>query len=361
MKTLQIKIEETKKNRTYPIHIGKNLLVKIGELVNGDKYSKIFVLTDTIVAPLLLEKIVNNFSKEIQTIIILPGEKEKNIETLQYIWKQLIEKEADRKSLLINLGGGVIGDIGGLAAATYMRGMDFINIPTTILAQVDESVGGKTMIDFSGIKNIVGTFHQPVGVIIDVTTVKTLPKREVLSGFAEIIKHGLIKDKQYFEKVTSKHPLEFSEDEIVEIITQSCEIKAAIVQSDETESGSRKILNFGHTIGHAIEALSLETNKPLTHGEAISISMIAEAIISQSQGLLQEKEVKLIEQSLQNAELPINYKGLAIDDILQKMKSDKKNAYGKINFTLLKEIGNPIYDQQVSEQTIIHALKKVIR
>ena len=260
---------------------------------------------------------------------------------------------------MINLGGGVIGDIGGFAASTYMRVTDFFYIPTTILSQVDESVGGKTMIDFQNVKNIVGTFCQPSAVIIDVETLKTLPKREIISGFAEIIKHGIIKDKNYFEKVTSKNPLDFSDDEMVEIITGSCKIKAVVVESDEKENGQRKLLNFGHTIGHAIEAVSLEKDSPFSHGEAISIGMIVEAYISHDKGILSQQDVETIITVLKNAGLPTVVPNFDIDQMITKMKSDKKNANGNINFTLLTKIGEGIINQTIDENDIKKTLSKI--
>lgn len=338
--------------KTYPIFIGKNLLQKIAKLYPVEKYTTVIILTDEIVAPLFLDKVLESLPKETKSIIVPTGENNKNIETLQFIWKKLIEYGVDRKSLLINLGGGVIGDIGGFAASTYMRGIDFINVPTTILAQVDESVGGKTMIDFANIKNIVGTFYQPSAVIFDITTLRSLPDRQILSGFAEIIKHGIIKDKRYFDKVTSKKPLEFSEDEMIDIITGSCEIKAKIVEKDEKESGIRKIVNFGHTIGHAVEVISLDTNKPLLHGEAVSIGMVAETKIANILGMLSQNDYEIVKNSLINAGLPTAIPKYQINTILDKMKSDKKNTGGIINFTLITKIGEGLIDQTVPEKIL---------
>src|SRR5579872_881492 len=239
MKKLSIKLSTTQ-IREYPIFIGSHMIEKIDTVFDFSGYSKPFIITDETVAPLYLDKLRNALSAKTVEIILPSGELAKDIQSLTKIWQKMIDSQLDRKSIVINLGGGVICDIGGFAASTYMRGIDFINIPTTILSQVDESVGGKTMIDFNEIKNIVGTFHQPSAVFIDVETIKTLPVRQVLSGFSEIIKHGIIKDKAYFELVTNKYPLEFTEVELIEIITGSCEIKAQVVQIDEKEKGERK-------------------------------------------------------------------------------------------------------------------------
>jgi 3-dehydroquinate synthase len=355
MKKLSITLPATKQ-REYPIFVDSQLIEKIDSLFDFSRYSKLFIITDETVAPLFLDKPQNSLPKKAEVIILPSGESAKDIEQLRKIWEKMIDAQLDRKSLVINLGGGVIGDIGGFAASTYMRGIDFINIPTTLLSQVDESVGGKTMIDFHGIKNVVGTFYQPSAVIIDVETLQTLPERQLLNGFAEIIKHGLIKDKAYFELVTNKKPIDFSEEELVEIITGSNEIKAEIVQKDEKELGIRKLVNYGHTIGHAVEALSLETEKPLLHGEAISIGMVAENKIAVDIGLLSKSDAEQIKSSLENAGLPVEMPEFKTDDIVEKMKLDKKNAHGKINFTLLKTIGEAIIDQTVSEDIIKKAL-----
>lgn len=355
MKKLAIHLPATHP-REYPIFVGANLIEKIETVFDFSGYSKLFVITDEVVAPLYLDKLKSCLPAKTPEIILTSGESAKDIGNLTKIWQAMIDAHLDRKSLVINLGGGVIGDIGGFAASTYMRGIDFINIPTTLLSQVDESVGGKTMIDFHGIKNIVGTFYQPSAVIIDVETLKTLPERQLLNGFAEIIKHGLIKDKSYFELVTSKKPADFSQKELVAIIARSNEIKAEVVQKDEKESGSRKIVNYGHTVGHAIEALSLETDKPLLHGEAISIGMVVENKIAVENGLLSKADAELIKNSLENAGLPVEVPDFKADDILEKMKLDKKNVGGKINFTFLKQIGEGVINQTASEEIIKEVL-----
>lgn len=347
------------RQKEYPIIVGSNLMENIASLCDLSKYSNAFIVTDEKIKPLYLDKVVSTLPISSNFIILPVGEKEKNLESIQKIWTAMHDAQCDRKSLVINLGGGVIGDMGGFAASTFMRGLNFLNIPTTLLAQVDASVGGKTGIDFVGIKNLIGTFDQPVAVIIDTQTLTTLPKREFLSGFAEIIKHGLIKDMRYFEKVISKHPVKFTQDELIDIITKSVQIKADIVQSDETESNTRKILNFGHTIGHAIESLSLETSTPLLHGEAISIGMLVEAKISHLTNLLSISDLERIEQALVAADLPISSAGVKIDEVLKKIKSDKKNEKGKVNFTLLRGIGDALYDQNVSEAVIIKAMENI--
>lgn len=345
---------------SHNIFIGKEILTDIESIIQFEKYSQAFVIIDKNIPSTFSKKIILSLSLKTSLLELHSGEKEKTISTVQKIWNAMHNVHLDRKSLVINIGGGVVTDMGGFAASTYMRGIDFINVPTTLLSQVDASVGGKTGIDFAGIKNLIGTFTQPKAVLIDVRTLQSLPKREFVSGFGEIIKHGLIADANYFSLVTKKHPLEFTSDELIEIITKSCEIKAKIVSVDEKESGARKLLNFGHTIGHAIEALRIETTTPLLHGEAVSVGMVAAAEISYQVGLLQKKEKELIKNSLEATGLPVTVSGITVDTVLSKMKSDKKNENGKLQFTLLKGIGNAVYNQEVSDSILRNAIEHIV-
>lgn len=341
---------------SYIVNVESSLLSKLPQLVSFQKYSKIFVITDSTVEKLWFTKIEESIPFDIEKIVVDPGEKAKNLETVKKIWSQLLERKCDRKSLVINLGGGVILDMGGFAASTFMRGIDFLQIPTTLLSMVDVSVGGKVGIDFAGIKNLIGLFNQPVGVIIDIDTLKTLPKREFVSGFGEIIKHGLIANKDYFNFVTSKKPEDFNSDELKKIIITSVKIKSSIVNDDEKESGRRKLLNFGHTIGHAIESLSLETDKPLLHGEAVSIGMVIEAEISQLLKLITENEFDEIKKSLINSGLPIDYGDINADAIIEKIKTDKKSEKGEIKWTLIKGIGQGIINRDIPENIITEVM-----
>ena len=357
MYTLDLNITYPKENN-YQVIIGKNLIEKISELFDFSNYSKVAIITDTNLKR-HLQTLENNLSIKPTVIELKPGEAHKTIKTVEQIWNNLSDAEFDRKSLIINLGGGVITDIGGFAASTYMRGMNFINIPTTLLSQVDASIGGKTGIDFADIKNLIGTFQQPKLVVIDIKTLETLPASEYNAGFGEIIKHGLIQNAEYFKFVTSKKPNDFSQTELVEIISKSCEIKKAIIESDVNEKGARKLLNFGHTIGHAIESLSLNSDKPLLHGEAISIGMIAEAKISQLLGNITESDIEHLRLCLINADLPIS---TIIDtsNIFEKINKDKKNDSGYIKWTLLKKIGNAEYDIDVDDKLIRKAIEYIL-
>jgi len=359
MQTLHISLNE--KAHSYPIYFGNNLFTEIEKILSLKNYSKIFIVTDKNLQQTLLQQLQLNLSGKTECVVLSAGEKAKTLTNIKLIWTAMHDAQLDRKSLVINLGGGVITDMGGFAASTYMRGIDFVNIPTTLLSQVDASVGGKTGINFAEIKNLIGTFNQPKAIIIDTATLATLSERELVAGFAEIIKHGLIKDKNYFKKVTSKQPLEFSQQELLEIIKVSCEIKASVVQQDETENGQRKILNFGHTIGHAIESLCLGNLRPLLHGEAISIGIVAESELAKAKGLLTDKDLDIIKKSLLHAGLPINVRGLSIDEIYTKMLSDKKNTFNQINFTLLSGIGNALYNQTSDEEAIKQAISSVVK
>ena len=347
------------------IIIGKNLLEKINISFDFSKFSKIAVLTDENIPKFLINKIEKSLNKEVVKIIISAGEKEKNIETVKNIWVIMFDQGLDRKSLLINLGGGVIGDMGGFAASTFMRGIDFLNIPTTLLAQVDASIGGKVGIDFLEIKNGVGVFKDPIGVMIDVETLKTLPKRELISAFGEIIKHGVISGREYFDFLTSKKPEEFNQNELIKIIKESIKIKSEIVNKDFKEAGLRKVLNFGHTIGHAIESLSWKTDKPLLHGEAVAIGMIAESNLARlcQPVLTSEVETRVaetIKEAIINAGLPTKVKDIKTEDIMKMILNDKKNSSGKINWSLPEKIGKVLVNVNVAEGLIIKAIESII-
>ncbi len=339
--------------------IGKNLLEKIDNLFDFSKFSKIAVLTDENIPKSLANKIEKSLNKKLIKIIIPAGEKEKNIETVKIIWEKMFEAGLDRQSLLINLGGGVICDMGGFAASTFMRGIEFVNIPTTLLAQVDASVGGKTGIDFEEIKNAIGVFKKPLTVIIDVITLKTLPKRELVAAFAEIIKHSIIDSQTHFELVTAKRPEDFNQNELLKIIKKSVQLKSKIVEKDFKETtGLRRIVNFGHTVGHAIETLCLRKKISLLHGEAVAIGMVAESKLAHLIGMLSEKDLFSIEKAISNAGLPTKINNLLIKDVLQIMSFDKKNINGEILFSLPERIGKVVPNVKIS-QTIIKNLLKI--
>lgn len=339
---------------TYNIHIGQ-----IGQdhihFLAQQQYAGLAVLMDENTATLCWPKIEALFKDfNIHSIIIPAGEAHKTLESCQYIWTQLFEANANRKWCMLNLGGGVIGDMGGFCAATYKRGMDFIQIPTTILSQVDASVGGKLGIDFNGIKNSVGLFQDPVAVWADPQFFDSLPKREIRSGFAEILKHALIADDQQWDELIKLN--ELASVSWSEWIAQSVSIKQAIVQKDPFEQGLRKALNFGHTIGHAVESYFLDTDQHLLHGEAIAIGMICESWISAQQLGLDENELKEIVSNLLwhygHQSIPVE----AYDRLINTMKQDKKNTNKEIAFSLLPAIGQVSPTETAGELLIMASL-----
>jgi len=324
-------------------------------LIESNKYSKVFILADEHTSEICLpvfQALMDDFS-DFDLIETSAGEENKNIDFCIGIWKTLLDFEADRKSLMINLGGGVITDIGGFIASTYKRGIDFINVPTTLLSQVDASVGGKTGIDIDNVKNMVGTFTLPQMVFIETEFLKTLPQRELLSGFAEMIKHGLIYDKAYYEKLKTTDYLTPSAEDIY----RSVEIKNEVVTIDPHEKNLRKILNFGHTIGHAVESYSLANDEnPLTHGEAIAIGFVCEAALSIKNSGLTKKELKDISDYIISLYPKYEIKKESFDTILELMKSDKKNEDGNILFSLLETTGKCTFNCRVSTADILSSL-----
>jgi 3-dehydroquinate synthase len=282
-----------------------------------------------------------------------PGEENKNIDFCIGVWKTMLDFGADRKALMMNLGGGVVTDMGGFAASTYKRGIDFLNVPTTLLSQVDASVGGKTGIDLDNVKNIIGTFSQPKAVFISNKFLETLDDRQILSGFAEVIKHGLIKDKDLFILCKAVNLPEIPEG----LVYDSVVIKNSVITEDPTEKGIRKILNFGHTIGHAIEGYSLVNDvNPLLHGEAIAIGMVCEAYLSYKFNNLEKSELDEIVSYLQSIYPSYQLNSAIYPELLDLMKNDKKNEGNKLGFALLRSIGDCDFNKFVEEDAIVESL-----
>ena len=283
-----------------------------------------------------------------------PGEENKNMDFCIGVWSTMLDFGADRKALMINLGGGVVTDMGGFAASTYKRGIDFIQIPTTLLSQVDASVGGKTGVDLGNVKNIIGTFTQPQAVFISGAFLKTLDARQMRSGFAEVIKHGLIYDKDLFSKTLA---VDLKTSDLDEIVYRSVEIKNEVITQDPTEKGLRKILNFGHTIGHAVEGYSLTHDEdPLLHGEAIALGMICEAYIAHRVNGLSEAEFVQIVAAFDARFERYSFTEDSYAEILDIMQNDKKNEAGKVGFALLSEIGKCSYNMYVEHELIVASL-----
>ena len=317
--------------------------------------SKIFILTDENVASFWLPEVVHWLHCDLATdIIIKAGEQHKNLQTVQRIWKNLMKHHADRNALLINLGGGVVTDLGGFAASTYKRGIKFINVPTTLLAMVDAAIGGKTGIDFGGAKNQIGTFAEAEEIMINPIFLETLPERELRSGLAEMLKYGFIADSNLLNINLENHQ---------QFITRACEIKREIVVKDPKEKGLRKVLNFGHTLGHAIESQCLTTDYPLLHGEAVALGMAGALWLSVKRfgldgKILQDFEKKQLPMLLSKAEISLSRSD--IEPILSYLVHDKKNKGEKPQFVLLESVGKPILEVTLPSVTVQEALEYVI-
>ncbi|WP_343732036.1 bifunctional shikimate kinase/3-dehydroquinate synthase AroKB [Duganella sp.] len=330
--------------RSYPIAIGPDLLNDSTLLARHVHGSKVAIVSNTTVAPLYLARIeagLRNAGKQITTITLPDGEEHKNWSSLMAIFDQLLETKADRKTTLIALGGGVIGDLTGFAAASYMRGVDFIQVPTTLLSQVDSSVGGKTGINHPLGKNMIGAFYQPRAVIADTATLETLPQRELSAGLAEVIKYGAVIDLPFFEWLEANIGKLMARDKgaLAYAIARSCEIKADVVRQDEREGGLRAILNFGHTFGHAIEA-GMGYGAWL-HGEAVGCGMVMAADLSHRMGLIDAATVERVRALIAAAGLPVKAPDLGVAKWLEAMEVDKKNEGGAIKFILMNPLGSP--------------------
>jgi len=355
MQTLKVELA----NRSYPIYIGRSLISNADLILPHLKRKHVAIVTNTTVAPLYLDVLSNALESAGVTVIpiILPdGEAYKNSETLNLIYDALLQNRCERSTTLIALGGGVIGDLTGYAAATYLRGVPFIQIPTTLLSQVDSSVGGKTGINHPLGKNMVGAFYQPQLVLADIDTLQTLPAREFSAGMAEVIKYGLIRDAEFFDwlEMHIEQLMALDEQAITEAIYRSCKNKADVVARDEHETGERALLNLGHTFGHAIEnAMGYGV---WLHGEAVGAGTMMAADLSRRMGWLTADEVTRIHQLLTAAKLPLDAPKLGVDKYLNLMQLDKKVADGKIRLVLQQAIGKSVitsdYDAEKLKETL---------
>ncbi len=341
---------------TYPIHFNEKAYAELAGLIAAKNYSSIFILVDdntlTHCYPRFMQLLATD--KSIEVIQIDAGEIHKNIETCVGVWDVMTELGADRKSLLITLGGGVITDLGGFVASTFKRGIDFINIPTTLLSMVDASVGGKTGIDLGVLKNQIGLFANPEMIVLDPEYLHTLDAREIRSGTAEIIKYGMTHDIHLFNEIKDN-----SELNIIDLIHRSIEIKNDVVLKDPKEQNVRKVLNWGHTIGHGVESyfLDSEHKENLTHGEAIAIGMICEAYISSELLGFPKDKLKEIKESIIAIYGKVEILDEDFSSIMELMKHDKKNVGGEINFVLLNNYENFKIDCKVSSQLIKESLQ----
>ncbi len=356
MKELTVEL----KDKSYPIYIGSGLLKQKEILLKHIKSKQVVIVTNTTIAPLYLNDVLNSLSGLQVEVVELPdGEQYKNIEHIEKIFDCLLEKKFSRNATLIALGGGVVGDMGGFAAACYQRGIPFIQIPTTVLAQVDSSVGGKTGVNHPLGKNMIGAFYQPQCVIADMDVLSTLDDKQLVAGIAEVIKYGLIRDLAFFEWLEDNMTLLLQRDKqaLAYIIERSCINKAEIVAEDEFETGIRAILNLGHTFGHAIET-GMGYGQYL-HGEAVAIGMGYAADLSQRMGWLTGEDVERIVALLKSAGLPVEPPAdMTVEQFVDLMAVDKKNLDGNIRLILLKSIGKatlPISVEKTSlEQTLIN-------
>ena len=343
----------------YSVYFYETGYEKLASFLKPTSYSKIFILVDENTSQYCLPHLLNNLATEIEIEIIEleVGEIHKNIQTCTEVWSALSELGGDRKSILINLGGGVISDLGGFVACTFKRGIDFINIPTTLLSMVDASIGGKNGVDLGNLKNQIGIIREPKAVIIDTQFLTTLPQSEMRSGLAEMLKHGLIFDKTYWDKF--KNLTDLNTDDLNKLIHQSIEIKNTIVCEDLSENGIRKALNFGHTLGHAIESYFLESEekKSLLHGEAIAVGMILESYISKEKNLITNEEYHEIKYIINDIFERVEFNQNDINQIIELLIYDKKNEFGKVQFALLDGIGKIKINQEADNDLIFKAFE----
>jgi 3-dehydroquinate synthase len=365
METIKVDLHE----RSYPIFIGSEIFSQLGEMLRLYKIGERFVVISNVVVdryysePVLAS--LKSAKLQADKITVADGERYKNLKTLESILGDMLRLGCDRQTVVIALGGGVIGDLAGFAAATYMRGIGLVQVPTTLLAQVDASIGGKVGVNHRLGKNMIGAFHQPRLVWIDTATLRTLPPREIVCGLAEIVKHALIRDRQYFdyleEHLTDLLALE--EEALIKIIRRSCEIKAEIVSQDEREAELRALLNFGHTVGHALEAAT--HYRQFRHGEAVLLGMLAEAYISQQAGRLPISTFRQIENVLKKIPLNAPLGGINMKQVEECMAFDKKSQKGRLRLIQLQSIGDAIltadWPREALQPAIHYALQSFHR
>jgi 3-dehydroquinate synthase len=353
-------IQKIINSKGYSIFIGDDVYDTIRSYLYQFEFSehKIFVLADKNSRKYCLPRLMSNIQvfQKVHILEIQDGEEFKNLNTCQRLWQELADNHADRNSILINLGGGVICDMGGFVASTFKRGIRYLNIPTTLLAMVDASIGGKVGVDLKGLKNEVGLFSNPQVVFVIPEFLETLPLKQLRSGFAEVIKHSVIYEKHFWDELSSKPFNQINNWR--EIIDWSVEIKNYFVMEDPFDKGFRKVLNFGHTIGHAIETFSLQNDsQPLLHGEAVAIGLICELFISSQQSNLPKSDMDEIIQYIGANYEHYSFRSGNFDIIIENMKHDKKNTGNKFNFTLLTSVSNSLINQEVDINMILESLR----
>ena len=356
MQTVTVNLGE----RSYPIELGEGILSRVGEIMKARGINgRVGIVSNPPVAELYGDRVRESLEAagyDTATVLIPEGEAHKNTASLGLIYDALVEHRFDRSATLIALGGGVIGDVTGFAAATFLRGIGYVQLPTTLLAQVDASVGGKTAVNHEHGKNLIGAFHQPRLVVIDLDTLRTLPRREYAAGMAEVIKYGIIEDAAFFVFLEQEMDalLRIDANAVEHAVATSCRIKARVVEQDERETDRRAILNFGHTIGHALEAFT--GYERFLHGEAVAVGMIQAAALSAGQGLCGAAELRRIEALVRRADLPWRIPDdIALEDLIAGMALDKKSHAGKIKFVLCEGIGGTRF-QWFSPEEIVREL-----
>ena len=356
MQTLTVNLGE----RSYPIHVGAGILERAGDLLQqAGLRGKIALVTNPTVAQLYLDPVHDalvHAGFEVTPVLVPDGEEHKNFKSLETIYDRLIAGRLERKSSVLALGGGVIGDLAGFAAATYLRGVPYVQVPTTLLAQVDSSVGGKTGVNHQDGKNLIGAFYQPKLVLIDVAVLNTLPRRELAAGLAEVIKYGIIEDSELFRLLEQQVEQMIGLDRalVAKIVARSCAIKARVVEADEREEDYRAVLNFGHTIGHALEAAT--GYRQFLHGEAVAIGMVQAATLSVRQGLCDSESLKRVTALVGRAGLPAEIPPqVSVRSLIEAMEIDKKVAGGKVRFIMCEGIGKTRF-HWIAPEEILQAL-----
>ena len=358
-KKLQVK---RKDDFYYPIVFYRDFNSLAEEITNlGLNNRKCCIVTDSHVAPLYLDAVLKSMEQtasQVTSYVLPAGEENKTLEQIQGIYEHLIKEHFDRKDLLLALGGGVVGDMTGYTAATYLRGIDFIQIPTTLLAQVDSSIGGKTGVDFLQYKNMVGAFHQPRLVYMNLSTLSSLPAEQFACGMGEILKTGLICDGDFFRYVCceQKEIKKLDMEQIARMVRRCCEIKAGVVERDPKEQGERALLNLGHTVGHAVEKLK---NFTLLHGQCVGVGLVAAAYLSMKRGLLTKEEYQEICQGCSDYDLPVHVDGLIPEEVLSATKKDKKMEQGHIRFILMDGIGKSFIDKTVTDEEMLSCIQEI--
>lgn len=351
MKKINLNIGEN----SYDIHVGTGLMQEVGRfMASYDLRQKSVIITDTIVDKLYgdaLEKSLTDRGLNTSRLVIPAGEKQKSLETAGRLYTQMADNFADRNTPVLALGGGVIGDLAGFVAATYMRGVPLVQIPTTLVAQADSSIGGKTAVDHGSLKNMIGVFYQPRFTISDISVLKSLGERRFKEGLAEIIKHAIIQDRPFFDYLEKNmEQIKALDEKTLEyVLAKSIEIKAGIVAKDESDLGVRRILNFGHTVGHALETVS---DFKISHGEAVAIGMVAAAKVSRRRAMLGSDELSRIIGLLESAGLPTGLPDLNIDAVVDAIRHDKKAVEGNIRFITILKLGDPVISVDIGIKTL---------